>query len=96
MSEMEKKIEKIFGIFDKIVSELISLNTDFYRERLLVIGKQYVNSLKISRTTKNNFFDINFFQIVPKIWQSYCRVDLGNDLEPLTCWLSISVLTRAF
>ena len=30
---MEKKIEKIFGIYDKIASELISLNTDFYRER---------------------------------------------------------------
>ena len=43
MSEIQKKIEKIFWILEKISFELISLNTHFYRQNKLVIGKQYVN-----------------------------------------------------
>ena len=43
MSEIEIKIEKMFWILEKISFELISLNTHFYRENVLVIGKQYVN-----------------------------------------------------
>ena len=43
MSEIEKKIEKIFWVLEKTAFELIFLNIHFYRERLLVIGSQYVN-----------------------------------------------------
>ena len=43
MSEMEKKIEKMFWILEKIAFQLISLNNQFYREKILVIGSQYVN-----------------------------------------------------
>ena len=39
----EKKIEKNFLILEKIVFELISLNTHFDRERILVTWSQYVN-----------------------------------------------------
>ena len=45
MSEMEKKIEKIFLVLEKILFELISLNAYFYRERILVIGSQNVKKL---------------------------------------------------
>ena len=36
-------MEKKFWILAKIAFELISLNTHFYRERILVIGSQYVS-----------------------------------------------------
>ena len=42
MSEMEKKIEKIFLVLEKSLFELISLNAYFYRERILVTKSQYV------------------------------------------------------
>ena len=42
MSEMNKNIEKIFWILEKISFELISLNSHFYGESLLVIGSEYV------------------------------------------------------
>ena len=45
MSEMEKKIEKIFLVLEKSLFELISLNAYFYRERILVIGSQNVKKL---------------------------------------------------
>ena len=43
LSEMEKKIEKMFWILEKIAFQLISLNNQFYRDKILVIGSQYVN-----------------------------------------------------
>ena len=51
-------LEKLFWVFDKNAFELISLNTHFYRKKLLVIRSQCVNkekSLKISDTTKKEF-----------------------------------------
>ena len=42
-SEYEKKIDKIFQVLEKVAFELMSLNTHFYREKLLVIGSQYLN-----------------------------------------------------
>ena len=43
ISEMQKKIQQIFFDFEIIAFELVSLNTRFYWERILVIGCQYVN-----------------------------------------------------
>ena len=43
------------------------------------------NSLKISDTTKTEFFELIFFQSDQKILQNYCRAELGSDLERLTC-----------
>ena len=40
---IREKINKIFQVLEKAAFELISLNTHFYREKLLVIGSQYVN-----------------------------------------------------
>ena len=42
VSEMQKKIEKKFLVSEIIAFELVALNTQFYRERILVIGSQYV------------------------------------------------------
>ena len=53
MSEMEKKIEKIFCVFVKISFELILLNTHFYGEReYLTSGANTLrNTIEISDTT---------------------------------------------
>ena len=42
ISEMQKKIEKIFFDFEIIAFELVPLDTGFQGERILVIGCQYV------------------------------------------------------
>ena len=54
------------------------------------------NSLKILDTTNTDFLELIFFQSYQKIWQKYCRADLGSVSDTLTYWLSISVLTRGF
>ena len=54
------------------------------------------NSLNISDTTKREFFEPIFFQRNKKIWEKYCDEDLCSVSDPLTCWLSISVLIRNF
>ena len=97
---MQKKIEKIFFNLEIIAFELVALNTRFTETEYLSSGvNMLTNSLKISDTTKREFFELMFFQSDQKIWQKYCRADLSSDsdpLNPLTCWLSISVLTRGF
>ena len=97
---MQKKIEKIFFNLEIIAFELVALNTRFTETEYLSSGvNMLTNSLKISDTTKTEFFELIFFQSDQKIWQKYCRADLSSDsdpLNPLTCWLSISVLTRGF
>ena len=54
------------------------------------------NSLKISDTSKKEFFEVIFFLSDQKIWQIYCFADLSSLADHLTFWLSISVLTRGF
>ena len=54
------------------------------------------NSLKISDTTKTEFFEPSLFQSYQKIWQKYRRADSSSDLELLTCWLPMNVLTQVF
>ena len=54
------------------------------------------NSLKIPDNTKAEFFELIFYQSDQKTWQKYSRADLSSVLEPLTCWLPISVLTWVF
>ena len=53
MSEMEKKIEKIFWVLEQISFELMSLNTHFYGETeyLSSGGNTLRNRIKISVTT---------------------------------------------
>ena len=43
IQKWRKQIKKKFWVLNKIAFELISSNTQFYRERILVIGSQYVN-----------------------------------------------------
>ena len=38
-----EKLQKIFWVFEENTFELISLNTNLYREKLRVIGSIYVN-----------------------------------------------------
>ena len=49
---MEKEVEIIFLDFGTIAFEFVASNTGFYWERILVIGRQYVN--KVSQ-------DLRFF-----------------------------------
>ena len=87
---MQKKIENIFSILKKVAFELVAWNIHFYRERILVIGTQYIkNSLKISDTTNTKFFELKFFQSDQKRWENYCRADFSSVLDRLTCWLSM-------
>ena len=52
--------------------------------------------LKISDTTKTDFLEQNSFQNDQKILSKYCHEDLRNLSNPLTSWLSISILARGF
>ena len=57
------------------------------------------NSLKISDTTKTQFFELIFFQRHAKMGQKYWRAHLSSDSGPLNaliCCLSVSVLTLGF
>ena len=66
--EIQKKVQKMFLDFEIIAFELVLLNTRFYWERILVIGRQYVSkSLKISDTPKKEFLELIFFQSDKKI-----------------------------
>ena len=94
---MQKKIQKIFFDFDIIGFELVALDTCFYWERILSSGvNMLTNNLKISDITKTELFELISFQSDQKICQKFCRADLSSVSEPLTCWLSLSVLRRSF
>ena len=69
MSEMAKKIEKIFWVLEQISFELMSLNTHFYGETeyLSSEGNTLRNRIKISDTTQTEYFELNFFQVDRKI-----------------------------
>ena len=54
------------------------------------------NTLKISDTTKTEFLELKFFQIDKKILQNFYGKDFSSVSDILTCWLSISALTRDF
>ena len=87
ISEMEKKNQKFFFHLEIIAIELVALNTRLYWERILV---------KLSDTTKTEFFELIFLHTDQKMWQKYYRADLSSGLNPLTCWLLINVLSRFF
>ena len=53
-------------------------------------------NLKISDTTKTEFSEVISFQSDQKIWQKYCRADLSSVSDPLTCWISLGLLTQGF
>ena len=40
---MQTESEKVFLVLEIIAFELVTISTNFYRERTLVIGRQYVN-----------------------------------------------------
>ena len=85
ISIMQKKIEKIFFDFEIIAFELVVLDTRFYWERILVPAvNMLTNSLKISDTTKIEFFQLISFHSDQKIWKKYCRADLSNLSDMLT------------
>ena len=54
------------------------------------------NSHKIRDNSKTEIFNLILFQSDQKIRQKYCRAFLTSVLEPLACWLPISVLTLGF
>ena len=95
---MQKKIKKIFFDLDIIAFELLSLNTCFYCQREYWSSgvNMLTNSLKMSDTSKTEFFELILFQGAQEIWQKYCRADLSSFSVHLTRWLSISVLKRGF
>ena len=85
----------------KNVGFLRKYHLNWFRSTLTFPEREYLtsgvnmlrNSLKISGTTKTEFFELKFFQIDKKIWQNCCLEDFSSVSDHLTCWLSISVLT---
>ena len=75
LSEMQKTIGKIFCDLEISAFELVPLKSRFYWERILVIGIQYVNSLKIWDTTNKEFLELIFFQSDQKYFKKMlsCR-----------------------
>ena len=62
ISEMQKKIEKIFFDFEIIAFELVPLDTRFTEREYLSSGvNMLTNSLKTLDTTKTEFFERIFF-----------------------------------
>ena len=55
---MRKEVQKIFFDFEIIAFELVSLDTRFYWERILVIGCQYVNK----QSQDFRYYWIKFFR----------------------------------
>ena len=94
---MQTKIEKIFFDFKIIAFELVALNIPFTeREYLSLHVNVLTKNLKISDTTNTEIFELILFQIDQKTWQKYCGGHLYSFSDPLTCWLSISILTWVF
>ena len=95
---MQKKIEKRLFDLERIVPEFVALKTRFYweREYLLSGANMLTNSVKITDTTKTEFLELISFQSDQKIWEKYWREDSCGVSDGLTCWLSISVMTRGF
>ena len=62
---MQKKIPKMFLDFQITAFEMVALNTHFYKEReYFSSGVNMVrNRVKISDTTKNNFFELILFRV---------------------------------
>ena len=40
---MQKNIKKMFSVLEIISFELVSLRTQFYEQRIIVIGSQYID-----------------------------------------------------
>ena len=60
---MQKKLEKIFFDFQIAATELVALNTCPYYQRYFSSGvNMLTNSLKVTDTTKREFFELIFIQ----------------------------------
>ena len=66
------------------------------RESLSLCVNMLTHSLKITYTTKTDFFGLIFFDTDQKTRQKYCRADLRSLSYTLTCLLFISVLAPVF
>ena len=93
----KKEFRKYFWISKKLHLNMLRWTLAFTETQYLSLGvNTLTNSLKSSDTTKEEFFELLFFQSDQKIWQKYCCEALSSVSDPLTCWLSISVLTWGF
>ena len=108
-SELQKKIQKILLVFKIISLNSLRWTVTFTEREYLSSGcNMLANIPKISDTTKTKFFHLKFFQSAQKngkttavqisecweTWQNYGRADFITVSHPLTCWLSIGVVTR--
>ena len=75
---MEYKVEKTPLGSSIIASELVILNSPFYRKRILVIASQCAAKLKILDTTKTDIFG-------RKIPKNYCHCSFSCVEDHLTC-----------
>ena len=92
----KKNSEKIFWFGDNCI-RIRCLNHSFLlTEYLFSVENMLKNSVKITDTTKTEYLELISFQSDQKIWEKFCRGDSCSVSDHLTCWLSISVMTRGF
>ena len=89
-------LENILGVAENCIWIDFVKHSLLPRENTCHLFSMLTNSLQISDTTKTKFFEQKLFQSDQKLLQNYCRLDLDSVLDPLTCWLYISVLTQGF
>ena len=79
---MEKTIHRMFSVSEIISFELVVLNTQFCRERILVIDSQYVNKQsEDSRYYKDRMFRTKVLFEWLKSMKNYFWAELGSVSE---------------
>ena len=84
ITEMQKKIQKIFFHFEIIAFELIALA---FTERIYLLSGVTIltKSLTISDTSKNELMGLIFFEFHQTISKRHCCADLSSVSKSLTC-----------
>ena len=94
---MQEKVETIFLDFERIAFEFVALSTGFYWERILVIGRQYVNKESQDlRYFKIRLFGADFLSEWSKKITKILRCGFKQCLGPFNMLTVHKVLTRGF
>ena len=96
LQKWNKKIEKVVGFKDNC----IWIGHDKFTQSRIGYLSLAVNVLrntpKIEHITKGDIFKIKVSQSDERIWWKCSHEHFTRVLDPLTCWLSKSVLERCF
>ena len=91
-----KNWEKIFCFWDNYIWIDCCKISLLPREYFSLTVDVLTNSPKHLHITNRDIFRVSSPDNDKKIWQMCCHVDFTSVWDPLTCWLSKSVLKRRF